>query len=77
MKQTKVSLKESHFEFLKKHSRFGFRDKSALMREALDHLEREILKKELEESALLYAEVYEADPDLKGLTESALTEWPE
>jgi hypothetical protein len=31
----------------------------------------------LEASATVYAEVYRADPDLRQLTEAALTEWPE
>jgi len=77
MKQTKVSLKESHIELLESFRELGFKDKSEMMRTALDRLEKELIEQKLRESARLYAEIYEEDHDLKELTESAISEWPE
>ena len=77
MLQTKVSLKDTHIEFLQNFQKLGFKDKSEMMRAALDRLKKEILEQQLRESAELYAEAYETDSDLQELTESAVSEWPE
>lgn len=77
MVQAKFSLDNDQVRFLEQYKAFGFKTKSALIREALDHLRREIEAKSLRQSADFYAEVYQADDDLKTLTESALEDWPE
>ena len=76
MIQAKFSLKEDQIQFLELHRDYGFKDKSSLVRAALNLIKKELEVKELEASAQLYAEIYEEDQELKNLTESALTEWP-
>ncbi|MCD4653002.1 hypothetical protein K8T06_03605 [bacterium] len=77
MKQTKVSLREEQIHFLKNYSQFGFKDRSEMVRGAIDILQQSILQKQLRESAEIYAEIYQEDQELQELTESALSEWPE
>lgn len=76
MQQVKVSLEREHLEFLQQFNMYGFRDKSALVREALRRLHTEFEKKQLQFSADLYAEMYDEDEDLPKLTEAALDGWP-
>ncbi|MBD3378494.1 hypothetical protein GF406_25930 [candidate division KSB1 bacterium] len=76
MTQAKFSVTESHIRFLDDHSRFGFKDKSTMVRTALDELEKKLKTKELIESAELYNQLYTEDSDLAELTESALIDWP-
>lgn len=77
MPQTKFSCKENQVEFLNNYKEYGFKDKSAMVREALNRLKEELESQELRESADLYAETYMEDSDLKALTESAAQGWPE
>jgi len=77
MIQAKFSLEESHIQFLDQCKSYGFKDKSEAVRTALNRLRAELELQRLCESADLYAEVYEEDDDIKELTESALSEWPE
>ena len=77
MQQTKFSLTPSLVEFLSNYKKYGFKDKSTMVRAALQHMQEEVERRSLELSAELYAEVYEEDADLQALTESALAEWPE
>lgn len=77
MLQTKITLEETQVAFLDTHRQLGFRDRSALVRAAIDRMRADLERQRLEASAALYAEVYRADPDLRQLTEAALTEWPE
>ncbi|MEI7867419.1 MAG: hypothetical protein WCI11_05975 [Candidatus Methylumidiphilus sp.] len=78
MIQAKFNLEESHIHFLEQCKAHGFKDKSEVVRNALDKLRLEVEKQqhELQESALLYAEAYEEDSELKALTESGITDWP-
>ena len=77
MMQTNVKIEETHAEFLKHYSQYGFKDKNELVREALNRLREDLEQKSLRESAELYAELYEQDTDLQDLTESALLDLPE
>ncbi len=77
MPQAKFSCKENQVEFLNNYKEYGFKDKSALVREALNRLREELESHKLRESADLYAETYMEDSDLKALTESAAQGWPE
>lgn len=77
MMQTKFSIHEDQAVFLNNYKDYGFKDKSAMMREALNLLKRERERQILRQSADLYAEVYNEDSDLKPLTSSALSGWPE
>ena len=57
MIQAKFSLKESHIQFIEQCRQYGFKDKSDVVRTALDRLLIELAQKRLRESAALYAEV--------------------
>ena len=76
MIQAKFSLEESHIQFLEQRKRYGFKDKSDVVRTALDHLHTELARQRLCESAALYAETYEKDEETQEWTEAALSEWP-
>jgi len=77
MLQAKFSVKESHARFLSKYKDYGFKDKSTMLRVAIDHFKKNIELEQLKQSADLYAENYSEDNDLKELTETALDGWPE
>ncbi len=76
MVQAKFVIKEAHQNFLNHYKKYGFKDKSAVIRAALDRLQNELEEKKLKMSADLYAKLYEKDQPLQDLTESALAEWP-
>jgi hypothetical protein len=75
MLQTKFSIKESQADFLNNFKSHGFKDKSAMLRTAIDLFKNKL--EDLKRSADLYAEIYSEDEDLKELTDAAAAEWPE
>ena len=77
MQQAKISLTDDQVEFVNQYALLGYRDKSSLVREALDRLRREVRQGRLRESADLYAEAYAGDEDLQQLTGQAMEGWPE
>jgi len=77
MQQAKFSLTPGLSEFVASYAAYGFKDKSLMVQTALLKLKEEIERKELRESAELYATVYEEEADLRELTESAIQGWPE
>jgi len=77
MLQAKFSVKESQAQFLSRYKDYGFKDKSTMLRVAIDQLKKNLEFEQLKQSADLYAEVYSEDNDLKELTETALDGWPE
>ena len=77
MQQAKFSCQESQAEFLSNYKDYGFKDKSAMVRESLNLLREKLEAQRLRESADLYAEVYLEDSELKGLTDYAVQGWPE
>jgi hypothetical protein len=77
MQQTKISLTPPLSEFLSEYKRFGFKDKSDMVRGALNRLRIELELQSLRESADLYAEIYASDRDLQELTDAASVGWPE
>jgi hypothetical protein len=77
MRQTKFSCKEDEVEFLSNYKEYGFKDKSAMVRESLNLLREKLESQRLRESAELYAETYAEDSELRALTDAALKEWPE
>jgi hypothetical protein len=74
MHQAKISLTEPLVKFLADYKTYGFKNRSAMMPAALAHFKRELEVQELKESADLYAELYERDPELRELTEAAWSE---
>jgi Arc/MetJ-type ribon-helix-helix transcriptional regulator len=73
---TKFSLEQSHVDFLEQFKSLGFKDKSSIVRLALDKLHQEIERQQLEQSAQLYAELYVEDRELQQLTDTAIVDWP-
>jgi hypothetical protein len=74
MIQAKFSLKESHIQFIEQCNRYGFKDKSDVVRTAIDRWITELAQQRVDESAALYAEVY--DDETQELTDAAASEWP-
>jgi len=77
MVQTKFSIEETQARFLENYKAYGFKDKSAMLRAAIDHFKRNQFLESLQQSADLYSELYIEDEELKALTETALVGWPE
>jgi Arc/MetJ-type ribon-helix-helix transcriptional regulator len=77
MIQAKFSLEEAHIQFLNNYKKYGFKDKSAVIRAALGRLQKEMEREKLKMSADLYAEIFEEDEELQQMTESAIAGWPE
>lgn len=59
-----------------RHRAYGFRDRSELVRKALEFFQREIEQRELEESASLYAQLYEKDGEAKQWASGSAEDWP-
>ncbi|MCI0487952.1 MAG: hypothetical protein L0229_15275 [Blastocatellia bacterium] len=76
MIQAKFSLEESHIQFLAQCKRYGFKDKSDVVRTALDRLHTELARQRLRESADLYREVYAEDDETQEWTDTTVSEWP-
>ena len=76
MLQAKFSVEETQAQFLNNFKVYGFKDKSSMLREAIDHFKKEMELESLRKSAELYSEMYAEDNDLKELTETALHGWP-
>ncbi len=77
MLQAKFSIEDMHAHFLNSFKVHGFKDKSAMVRIAIDRLREEMELESLKKSADLYFEIYDDDEDLRLLTESATAGWPE
>ncbi|WP_310483684.1 hypothetical protein [Chamaesiphon sp. VAR_48_metabat_403] len=77
MAQAKFTLEQSHIDFLSQFKDRGFKDKSEIVRLALDRLAKELAREELVRSAELYAELYAEDLELQQLTDAALVGWPQ
>ncbi len=72
-----LNLEEYLVNFLRHHQEYGFKDEEEMVRVALLQLQSELEVQELEESALLYAEIYEEDAELQELTETACADFRE
>jgi hypothetical protein len=77
MVQAKFSVQETQASFLNDYKTYGFKDKSAMLRAAIDRFKKEIEIERLRYSADLYSEIYAEDDELKELTGTAITGWPE
>ena len=77
MLQAKFSVEETQVQFLNDFKLYGFKDKSAMLREAIERFKKEVELESLRKSAELYSEIYSEDDELKKLTETALNGWPE
>lgn len=77
MIQAKFTIDNSLADFVDHFQQYGFRDRSSLVRAALQRFQQELERQQLIESATLYAEVYAEDEELQQLTEVAIEGWPE
>jgi len=77
MLQAKFNVDEAQSRFLNNYKKYGFKDKSAMLRKAIDRFKNEIERESLRKSADLYSELYSGDHELSELTETALNGWPE
>ena len=77
MLQTKFSVEEAQVHFLNNFKVHGFKDKSSMLRAAIDHFKKDMELESLKKSADLYAEIYSEDDDLKELADTAVDGWPE
>ena len=77
MQQAKFSVKETQALFLNNFKAYGFKDKSSMVRAAIEQLKNKLELENLKRSAELYSEIYSENDNLKELTETAITGWPE
>ena len=77
MIQAKFSVKETQARFLNRFKEYGFRDKSSMLRSAIEHFEKKLELEQLKKSADLYSESYSEDDSLKTWTDTAVSGWPE
>lgn len=77
MEQAKFSLTPNLIKFINSYDELGFKDKSSLVRTALEKFKAEYELRSLRESAALYAEVYENDSEMKEWVEDSIEDWPE
>lgn len=77
MQQAKFSLTSTLVKFLGDYQAYGFKDKSSMVRIAIQRFKEELELQSLKKSADLYTEIYEHDEELQQLTSSALQGWPE
>lgn len=76
MQQAKISFDKNHIKFLDKYLELGYKDKSSLVRSAIEEFIKSVEKQRLAKSAKLYAEIYKEDLELRDLTNSAIGTWP-
>ena len=77
MQQAKFSVQETQAHFLNNFKAYGFKDKSSLIRTAIDNLKNKLELENLKKFAELYSTIYSENYNLKELTETALSGWPE
>jgi Arc/MetJ-type ribon-helix-helix transcriptional regulator len=76
MAQAKFTIEQSHIDFLEQFRDRGFKDKSEIVRLALDRLAQELETQELIQSTEAYAQLYREDEELQQLTDVASLNWP-
>lgn len=77
MLQAKFSVEQTQAQFLNNFKVFGFKDKSSMLRAAIESFKKQMELESLRKSAELYCEIYSEDEALQELTETALNGWPE
>jgi hypothetical protein len=76
--ELKLTVNESQIGFFSRYQDYGFESQEAMINSALEkfqlELEQNLEEQKLEESAQLYAEIYEQDTELQELTEAACSD---
>ncbi len=65
MVQSKVTLSKELIEFINLHKELGFKDKSSMVRDALERMKKAYDEDKLKKSAQLYAQLYKEDSETK------------
>lgn len=74
--ERKIKINEEHLIFLENYKVYGFHNSDEMIIRALELLKQEVeLKKKIENSADLYAEIYDSDEETKEWTESSMKDW--
>ncbi len=76
MIQASFTINDSQASFLNRFRVYGFTNKSAPVRAALERFQQEVERQQLIDSANLYAEIYAEGKSLQMLTQAALAGWP-
>jgi hypothetical protein len=76
MMTAQLSLNESLMQFLEQYQLYGFKDQNDLICTALNRLYEQLDHQQLQQSADIYAKIYETDQETQELTDSALSGWP-
>lgn len=76
MKQAKFSLTESQVSFIEEYRIYGFKDKSEMVRNALERFREVLFLQDLKRSAQIYAELYEADDEAQSWVDAGVRDWP-
>ncbi|MEW6507902.1 MAG: hypothetical protein AB1432_09180 [Bacteroidota bacterium] len=77
MEQIKISIKKEHHEFISHYSKYGFKDKSELVRKAIDKLKEEIELEKLKSSAQILNSIYSKEKSNKEWIDDSIKEWPD
>ena len=77
MLQIKFSLDKPQHRFIEQYKELGFKDKSQMVRVALDRLSSDLEQQRLRESADLYAETYSRDAEIREWNDDVVAKWPE
>jgi len=64
MLQSKFSVDKTQAQFLNNYKSYGFKDKSSMLRAAIELFKRNVELERLRRSAELYSEIYDEDTDL-------------
>lgn len=77
MGQIKISLKKEHTEFINHYSKFGFKDKSEMVRKAIEKLKDEIETENIRKSAKLLKSIYSKNKIDTDWIDDSIKEWPD
>jgi hypothetical protein len=74
--ERKFKIEEEQVKFIENYSDYGFHNSDEMIVRALDLLKRELeMLGALEQSADLYATIYDADEETNEWTEAAIKDW--
>ena len=75
MKQAKFTINETQEEVVSRYDELGFKDKNAVVRQALDCLMERLEEERMRQGVELYADLYEQDEDLQYLSRASMEDW--
>ncbi|MGB3510602.1 MAG: hypothetical protein WBA93_15475, partial [Microcoleaceae cyanobacterium] len=70
-----LNIEKTQLNVLLHHKNYSFKDEGEMIRFALQKLQLELEVQGLEESAQLYAEIYQENAELQELTETACADF--